>query len=158
MGGELAQSDEWDHARSLDWHLLEHAEHAGVQSLVRDLNRLYRSEPALHEVDFDPAGFRWLEPNDADANVLAFARLPEGKGRPLVCVCNLSPVPHEAYRLGLPRGGSWRELLNTDSTFYGGSDVGNLGAIAATGPPWHEQPQSAELRLPPLAVVWLVPD
>ena len=158
MGGELAQEREWDHAGSLDWHLLEQPGHSGVQSLVRDLNRLYRSEPALHEVDFDPAGFLWLEPNDADANVLAFARLPEGKGRPLVCVCNLSPVPHEAYRLGLPRGGSWRELLNTDSTFYGGSDVGNLGAIAATGPPWHEQPQSAELRLPPLAVVWLVPD
>jgi 1,4-alpha-glucan branching enzyme len=158
MGGELAQEREWDYAGSLDWHLLEQAGHSGVQSLVRDLNRLYRSEPALHEVDYDPAGFRWLEPNDADANVLAFARLPQGKGRPLVCVCNLSPVPREGYRLGLPRGGSWRELLNTDSTFYGGSDVGNLGAIAAAGPPWHEQPQSAELRLPPLAVVWLVPD
>jgi 1,4-alpha-glucan branching enzyme len=158
MGGELAQEREWDHAASLDWHLLEQAGHSGVQSLVRDLNRLYRTEPALHEVDFDPAGFRWLEPNDADANVLAFARLPEGQGRPLVCVCNLSPVPREGYRLGLPRGGSWRELLNTDSTFYGGSDVGNLGAIAATGPPWHDQPQSAELRLPPLGVVWLVPE
>jgi 1,4-alpha-glucan branching enzyme len=158
MGGELAQSDEWNHARSLDWHLLEHAEHAGVQSLVRDLNRLYRDEPALWELDFEPSGFHWLEANDADANVLAFARLPEGTGRPLVCVCNLSPVPRESYRLGLPRAGRWRELLNTDSTFYGGSDVGNLGAIEATGPPWHEQPQSAELRLPPLAVVWLVPE
>ncbi|MFL5921323.1 MAG: 1,4-alpha-glucan branching protein GlgB [Gaiellaceae bacterium] len=158
MGGELAQSDEWNHARSLDWHLLEDAEHAGVQSLVRDLNRIYREEPALWELDFEPAGFRWLEPNDADANVLAFARLPGGKGRPLVCVCNLSPVPREGYRLGLPRGGRWRELLNTDSTFYGGSDVGNLGGIAASGPAWHEQPQSAELRLPPLGVVWLVPE
>jgi 1,4-alpha-glucan branching enzyme len=158
MGGELAQEREWDHAGSLDWHLLEQAGHAGVQSLVRDLNRLYREEPALHEVDFDPAGFRWLEPNDADANVLAFARLPEGKGRPVVCVCNLSPVPREGYRLGLPRGGRWRELLNTDSTFYGGSDDGNLGGIAADGRPWHEQPQSAELRLPPLGVVWLVPE
>jgi 1,4-alpha-glucan branching enzyme len=158
MGGELAQEREWDHAGSLDWHLLEQAGHAGVQSLVRDLNRLYRDEPALHEVDFEPTGFRWLEPNDADANVLAFARLPEGKGRPVVCVCNLSPVPREGYRLGLPRGGRWLELLNTDSTFYGGSDVGNLGGIAATGPPWHEQPQSAELRLPPLGVVWLVPE
>jgi 1,4-alpha-glucan branching enzyme len=128
-----------------------------VQSLVRDLNRIYREEPALYELDFDPSGFLWLEPNDADANVLAFARLPSGKGRPVVCVCNLSPVPREAYRLGLPRAGRWRELLNTDSTFYGGSDVGNLGAIAADGPPWHEQGQSAELRLPPLGVVWLVP-
>jgi 1,4-alpha-glucan branching enzyme len=158
MGGELAQVGEWNHAASLDWHLLERAEHAGVQSLVRDLNRIYASEPALYEVDFEPAGFQWIEPNDADANVLAFARLPAGSGRPLVCLCNLSPVPREDYRLGLPRGGRWRELLNTDSTFYGGSDVGNLGAIAATGPPWHEQPQSAELRLPPLGVVWLVPE
>jgi 1,4-alpha-glucan branching enzyme len=158
MGGELAQEREWDNAASLDWHLLEQAGHAGVQSLVRDLNRIYREEPALYELDFDPSGFLWLEPNDADANVLAFARLPSGKGRPVVCVCNLSPVPREAYRLGLPRAGRWRELLNTDSTFYGGSDVGNLGAIAADGSPWHEQPQSAELRLPPLGVVWLVPE
>jgi 1,4-alpha-glucan branching enzyme len=158
MGGELAQEREWDNAASLDWHLLEQAGHAGVQSLVRDLNRIYREEPALYELDFDPSGFLWLEPNDADANVLAFARLPSGKGRPVVCVCNLSPVPREAYRLGLPRAGPWRELLNTDSTFYGGSDVGNLGAIAADGPPWHEQPQSAELQVPPLGVVWLVPE
>ena len=157
MGGELAQEREWDHAASLDWHLLEEAGHAGVQSLVRDLNRIYRNEPALYELDFEPSGFQWLEPNDADANVLAFARLP-AKGRPVVCVCNLSPVPRESYRLGLPRAGRWRELLNTDSTFYGGSDVGNLGAIAAGGPPWHEKPQSAELRLPPLGVVWLVPE
>jgi 1,4-alpha-glucan branching enzyme len=158
MGGELAQEREWRHDESLDWHLLEQPGHSGVQALVRDLNRLYRDEPALHEVDFEPAGFMWLEPNDADANVLAFARLSAGKGRPVVCVCNLSPVPREAYRLGLPRGGRWRELLNTDSTFYGGSDVGNLGGIDAAGPPWHGQPQSAELRLPPLGVVWLVPE
>jgi 1,4-alpha-glucan branching enzyme len=158
MGGELAQEREWRHDESLDWHLLEQPGHSGVQALVRDLNRHYRDEPALHEVDFDPAGFMWLEPNDADANVLAFARLPAGKGRPVVCVCNFSPVPREGYRLGLPRGGRWRELLNTDSTFYGGSDVGNLGGIDASGPPWHDQPQSGELRLPPLGVVWLVPE
>ncbi|HEY7017666.1 MAG TPA: 1,4-alpha-glucan branching protein GlgB [Gaiellaceae bacterium] len=158
MGGELAQEREWDHAGSLDWHLLEQPGHSGVQALVRDLNRLYREEPALWELDFEPDGFRWLEPNDADANVVAFARLPRGKGRPVVCVCNLSPVPREGYRLGLPQAGRWRELLNTDSTFYGGSDVGNLGGIAADGPAWHEQAQSAELRLPPLGVVWLVPE
>jgi 1,4-alpha-glucan branching enzyme len=158
MGGELAQEREWQHDESLDWHLLEQPGHSGVQALVRDLNRLYREEPALYEVDFEPAGFMWLEPNDADANVLAFARLPAGKGRPVVCVCNLSPVPREGYRLGLPRPGRWRELLNTDSTFYGGSDVGNLGGIEASGPAWHGQPQSAELRVPPLAVVWLVPE
>jgi 1,4-alpha-glucan branching enzyme len=158
MGGELAQSDEWNFERSLDWHLLEHADHSGVQALVRDLNRLYRAERALYELDFEPEGFRWLEPNDGDANVLAFARLPAGDGRPVVCVCNLSPVPREGYRLGLPRPGRWRELLNTDSTFYGGSDLGNLGGIVADGPAWHDQPQSAEVMLPPLAVVWLVPE
>ena len=157
MGGELAQEREWDDLGSLDWHLLEQAEHAGVQSLVRDLNRVYRAEPALWEVDFDPAGFRWLEPNDADANVLAFARLAED-GRPLVCVCNFSPVPRERYRLGMPRAGRWRELLNTDSTFYGGSDVGNLGGVTADTTPWHDQPYSVEVTLPPLGVVWLVPE
>jgi 1,4-alpha-glucan branching enzyme len=129
-----------------------------VQALVRDLNRLYRTEPALYELDFEPSGFLWLEPNDADATVLAFARLPAGTGRPVVCICNLSPVPRDCYRVGLPRPGLWRELVNTDSTFYGGSDVGNLGGIEADGPPWHEQGQSAELQLPPLAVLWLVPD
>jgi 1,4-alpha-glucan branching enzyme len=157
MGGELAQEREWSHERSLDWHLLERAEHAGVQALVRDLNRLYRDEPALWEIDFEAAGFSWLEPNDAAANVLAFARYARD-GRLLVCVCNFSPVPRPGYRLGLPQGGRWRELLNTDSTFYGGSDVGNRGGVVTQESRWHEQPFSAEVTLPPLGVVWLVPD
>ena len=105
MGGELAQEREWDVEGSLDWHLLEQAEHAGVRSLVRDLNRLYKDEPALWEVDFEPAGFRWLEPNDAANNVIAFARLGAGDTRPVVCVCNLSPVPRYGYRVGMPHGG-----------------------------------------------------
>src|SRR4029450_328510 len=137
MGGELAQEREWDYATSLDWHLLEQAGHAGVLSLVRDLNRLYRAERALYELDFEPSGFQWLEPNDADTNVLAFTRPPPHgppalraahhptgppsprrprDAPPVVCACTLSPVPHESYRLGLPRPGRWRELLNTDST------------------------------------------
>jgi 1,4-alpha-glucan branching enzyme len=158
MGGELAQWAEWDHDGSLDWHLLEQAEHAGVQQLVRDLNRAYREEPALWEVDFDPAGFRWLEPNDAAANVLAFARLSRNGDRQLVCVCNLSPVPRYGYRVGMPVCCRWSELLNTDSSFYGGSGVGNLGSVEATAVPWHDQPFSAEVTLPPLGVVWLVPE
>ncbi|HEY7207662.1 MAG TPA: 1,4-alpha-glucan branching protein GlgB, partial [Gaiellaceae bacterium] len=158
MGGELAQWAEWDHDGSLDWHLLEQAEHAGVQQLVRDLNRAYREEPALWEVDFDPAGFRWLEPNDAAANVVAFARLSRDGERRLVCVCNLSPVPRHGYRVGMPVCCRWRELLNTDSSFYGGSGVGNLGSVEATAVPWHDQPFSAEVTLPPLGVVWLVPE
>jgi len=157
MGGELAQEQEWRASGSLDWHLLEHAGHAGVQQLVRDLNRLYRSEPALHEVDFEPAGFRWLEPNDSASNSLAFCRLSRDGQRTVVCVCNFSPVVRERYRLGLPHGGRWVEVLNTDSALYGGSNVGNLGGVSAEERPWHEQPYSAEVTLPPLSVVWLVP-
>jgi 1,4-alpha-glucan branching enzyme len=158
MGGELAQYAEWSYERSLDWHLLEQPEHAGIQALVRDLNRLYRSEPALYELDSDPAGFWWLEPNDADNNVIAFARQSRDSGRVVVFVANLSPVVRSDYRLGLPRSGPWREALNTDSSFYGGSDVGNLGGVAPEPIPWHNQAFSAQVTLPPLAAVWLVPD
>jgi 1,4-alpha-glucan branching enzyme len=158
MGGEFAQEAEWSHARSLDWHLLETSGHAGIQSLVRDLNQRYRDEPALWEVDSDPAAFWWLEPNDADSNVVAFARASRNGERVLVFVANLSPVPRPAYRLGLPRSGRWREALNTDSTYYGGSDVGNLGGVQPEPIPWHDQPVSAEVTLPPLAAIWLVPD
>ncbi|HLY47954.1 MAG TPA: 1,4-alpha-glucan branching protein GlgB [Solirubrobacteraceae bacterium] len=158
MGGELAQESEWSHERSLDWHLLERPEHAGIQALVRDLNHLYRSEPALWEVDSDPSGFWWIEPNDADANVIAFARQSRDGERVVVFVANLSPVPRGPYRLGLPRSCRWREALNTDSTFYGGSDMGNLGGVQPDPIPWHGQPFSAEVTLPPLAAVWLVPE
>jgi 1,4-alpha-glucan branching enzyme len=158
MGGEMAQESEWSHERSLDWHLLEDAGGAGVQALVRDLNRVLRAEPALYEQDFDPAGFWWLEANDAAANVLAFARASVGAERVLVCAANLAPTPRPGYRLGLPRAGRWREVVNTDSGSYGGSDTGNLGGIEAEPVPWHEQPFSAEVTLPPLGVVWLVPE
>jgi 1,4-alpha-glucan branching enzyme len=158
MGCELAQQAEWSHERSLDWHLLEQPGHAGIQSLIRDLNRLYKQEPALWELDSDPAGFYWLEPNDADNNVVAFARVSKNGERTAVFVANLSPVPHQNYRLGLPRSSRWREAINTDSSFYGGSDVGNLGGVQPEPIAWHEQPFSAELTLPPLAAVWLVPD
>jgi 1,4-alpha-glucan branching enzyme len=157
MGGELGQEGEWRSEGSLDWHLLEQPEHSGIQSLVRDLNHHYRDESALWELDFDPAGFRWLEPNDAAGNVLAFMRLSKDGDRQLVCVCNFSPIPRYGYRLGLPGGGRWRELVNTDSEFYGGSGVGNMGGVTAETKPWHDQPHSAELTLPPLGVVWLVP-
>jgi len=158
MGGELAQEAEWSHERSLDWHLLERPENAGIQALVRDLNRLYRDEPALWEVDSDPSGFWWIEPNDADSNVVAFARQSRDGERVLVFAANLSPVPRPSYRLGLPRACRWREAINTDSTFYGGTDMGNLGGVAPEPIPWHGQPVSAEVTLPPLAAVWLVPE
>jgi 1,4-alpha-glucan branching enzyme len=160
MGCELAQEVEWSHERSLDWHLLERPEHAGVQALVRDLNRVYRDTEALWALDSEPEGFRWLEPNDAENNVVAFSRAsdPTHAGDVLTCVANLSPVPREGYRVGLPRAGHWREALNTDAACYGGSNVGNLGGVEAEPVPWHGQPFSAALTLPPLAVLWLRPD
>jgi 1,4-alpha-glucan branching enzyme len=157
MGGELGQEAEWSEERSVDWHLLEQADHAGVQSLVRDLNRIYKEHPAFWEVDFEPSGFQWLEANDASANVLAFARWSRDGGDVVVCALNLSPVPRDRYRLGMPQAGRWVEALNTDSTYYGGSDVGNLGGVEAEEQPWHDQPYSAEVTLPPLGAVWLVP-
>jgi 1,4-alpha-glucan branching enzyme len=158
MGGELAEWEEWNHDGSLHWNLLEQAEHQGVQSLVRDLNRIYRSERALYEVDFDPSGFRWLEANDAANNVLAFARLDATGDRPVVCVMNMSPVPRYEYRVGMPMCCRWKELLNSDSTYYGGSGIGNLGGIEAEPIPWHDQPFSGLLTLPPLGALWLVPE
>jgi 1,4-alpha-glucan branching enzyme len=158
MGGELAQEGEWNHNVSLDWDLLERPEHAGIQRLVRDLNQVYRSEPALYEVDFEPRGFRWLDANDVQRNVVAFLRVAADDERAVACVCNLSPVPREQYRIGLPHGGRWRELVNTDSELYGGSNVGNLGGVDAERTPWQGQPYSAELTLPPLGVVWLAPE
>jgi 1,4-alpha-glucan branching enzyme len=158
MGGELAQEREWSHERSLDWHLLERPEHRGVQTLVGDLNRFYRDEPALWEIDGEPTGFTWLELNDAPANVIAFARFSLGAERTVVCVCNFSPVPRTGYRVGLPRPGRWREVLNTDATVYGGSGVGNSGAVDAEELGWHGQQWSAELQVPPLGVLWLAPE
>jgi 1,4-alpha-glucan branching enzyme len=158
MGNELAQEQEWSEQRSLDWHLLENAQHSGVQSLVRDLNRAYRDTPALWERDYDHTAFWWLEPNDAEASVFAFARIGRDATKPLVFVANLTPVLRHGYRLGLPVPGRWRELLNTDSSYYGGSDQGNLGGLATEDVAWMNQYHSAELTLPPLAALWLVPD
>ena len=128
-----------------------------MRSLVRDLNRVYRETPALWQRDFEPDGFRWLEANDAANNVLAFMRLGEADAPPLVSVLNLSPVPREGYRVGVPAAGRWREALNTDSTLYGGSGLGNLGGVDAEAIPWNDQPFSVELTLPPLGAVWLSP-
>ncbi len=158
MGGELAESKEWNYDGSLHWDLLEHAEHQGVQSLVRDLNKAYRAHPALYEIDDGPEGFRWLEPNDAANNVLAFARLDANGERPVVCVLNLSPVPRYDYRVGMPVCCRWRELVNTDSSYYGGSGIGNMGGVEAEPLPWHDQPFSAKLTVPPLGAVWLIPE
>jgi 1,4-alpha-glucan branching enzyme len=158
MGGEFAQEREWSHERSLDWHLLEDPQHDGMRRLVSDLNRVYKDERALWDVDFEPSGFAWLEPNDAENNVVSFLRRSQNDEQVLVAACNFSPVPRHNYRMGLPRGGRWREAVNTDAGVYGGSGVGNLGGVDAENVPWHGQPFSAELQLPPLGVVWLVPE
>jgi 1,4-alpha-glucan branching enzyme len=158
MGGEFGQEKEWSEpAGSLDWHLLEQADHAGMLALVRDLNAAYRAEPALWELDHSHEGFVWLEPNAANENVLAFVRRTADGERLVVVAVNLSPVVRDGWRIGLPRAGAWREVLNTDSRFYGGSDIGNGLGLEAEEVPWNEQPFSAEITLPPLGVVWLVP-
>jgi 1,4-alpha-glucan branching enzyme len=157
MGGELATPWEWAHQDELPWWLLEHTEHAGMRDLMRDLNTVYREEPALWEVDFSHEGFVWIEPNDAMGNIVAFMRVSADKSRKVVCIANLAPVPRENYRIGLPEGGGWQELLNTDSTYYGGTGIGNLGEVKAEQRSWHDQPFSAEVTLPPLAAVWLRP-
>ena len=120
--------------------------------------RTYRDQVALWQRDFDPEGFWWLEPNDADNNVFAFARAGRGGDPVVVCVMNLAPVAREGYRLGLPRAGRWKEVVNTDAELYGGSNVGNLGGVATEQIAWHNQPQSAAVTLPPLGVLYLVPE
>lgn len=169
MGCELADEREWSEAAGLDWDLLRDPARAGVQRLVRDLNAAYRAHPALWSRDTEPASFGWIVADDAAANTVAFQRRgtatdraedPErgGSREPVVvCVANFADQPHDGYRLGLPAPGGWRELLNTDATDYGGSGVGNLGAVRAERRPWRGQPASATLRLPPLGVLWLAP-
>jgi 1,4-alpha-glucan branching enzyme len=157
MGGEFGQRREWQHDESLEWQVLEYPLHAGVQRWVRDLNRLYRASAALHELEFTDAGFQWVDCDDADMSVIAFLR-KDRTGAPLLVACNFTPVPRERYQLGVPRGGLWHERLNSDARDYGGSGVGNLGAIEATGIGAHGQPHSLFLHLPPLGVVVLTPE
>jgi 1,4-alpha-glucan branching enzyme len=160
MGAELAQRHEWSHDTSIDWHLLEQPSHAGVRDLVRELNRLEADLPALWRLDHSADGFRWLEANDADHSCYAFARLGADGDRPVVVAANFTPVPRYGYRLGVPAGGRWRVALSTDDDRWWGSGVdptGDESIGADEGIPWHGQPASVLLTLPPLAVVWLVP-
>jgi len=159
MGGELGQAQEWSESRSLDWHLLEDPLHGGVQRLVRDLNLQYREHSALYAADTRPEGFSWIDANDSANNVASFLRHdPSDPGVSLACVANFAGHPHRDYRIGLPRAGRWREVLNTDAAVYGGSGWGNMGGVEASGEPWHGQPASALLQLPPQGVIWLAPE
>jgi len=154
MGIEIGQESEWSEQRELDWPLLENADNAGVQALVRDLNRIYQDNPALWALDSDPQGFGWIDANDATNNVLSFLRSDDSGGR-IACIANFAAVPHEGYRLGLPFAGTWDEVVNTDARAYTGSGVGNLGAVEAVDEPWHGLPASTTLVIPPLATLWL---
>jgi 1,4-alpha-glucan branching enzyme len=157
MGQEWGQRGEWSHDTELPWPELADDRHAGVQRLVRDLNRLYREQPALHRLDCDAAGFEWLVADDDAESVVVWLRKDE-TGRPLIVVCNFTPVPRHGWRLGVPEGAShWREALNTDSAHYGGSNVGNGGGVDVQAVPSHGRAQSVELTLPPLATIFLVP-
>ena len=157
MGCEFGQRREWAHEEALQWNSLLDSSHAGVQRWIADLNALYRSEPALHEIDFDAAGFEWVERNDADASVLSFLRRPRN-GPPVLVICNFTPVVRSNYAVGVPQGGHWREMLNSDAAHYGGSGVGNLGSVRAAPVPAQGRYQSLALTLPPLAVLLLKPE
>ena len=157
MGDEFAQSAEWNHNRSLDWHLLQYPEHRGIQTLVRDLNRLYRSRKELHELDCESDGFSWIDCNDTEASVISYIRRSRDPDRFLVVICNFTPVIRSGYRIGVPKPGTYREVMNTDSAHYAGSNVGNAGAIAADGPATHGHDQSLVMTLPPLAALILEP-
>jgi len=155
MGGELGQPREWDHHGALPWHLADEPRHAGISALVRDLNRIYRETPALHRLDHESKGFKWLSWQDAEHSALCFLRL-NGDEHAVVAL-NFTPVPRPGYRLGVPRPGRYRETLSSDSRYYGGSDVGN-GIVSTEPIPWMEQPCSIVVTLPPLGGIVLVPD
>ncbi|BFU44121.1 1,4-alpha-glucan branching protein GlgB [Krasilnikovia sp. MM14-A1004] len=154
MGAEMGDEREWNEARGLDWDLLQDPGRGGIRRLVQDLNRVYRDTPALWSQDTQPSGFRWISAEDSQHNVFSFLRFAPG-GETLACVVNFAAVPHEGYRIGLPRPGVWREVINTDSELYGGSGVGNLGQVTAEPQPWHALDFSVSLRVPPLGAVWL---
>jgi 1,4-alpha-glucan branching enzyme len=156
MGGEFGQRGEWTHEGELDWQALNDQRHAGVRAWVADLNAMLRAEPALYEIDFDAAGFEWIDARDADRSVLTFLRRPRN-GRPVLVACNFTPVPRTNYVIGVPQGGFWQELLNSDAALYGGSGMGNFGGAAAAPVPAHGRFHSLSITLPPLAAIFLAP-
>jgi 1,4-alpha-glucan branching enzyme len=156
MGNEIGQTKEWSHDQSLDWHLLQYPEHAGVRLLLQDLNRVYKSTPALYEIDFDGSGFEWIDWNDRDSSVLCWLRR-DASGGIVVCVCNLTPLVREGYRVGVPQEGAYRTILNTDAKSYGGSGCGPTSVIA-DNISQHGRPYSIPLTLPPLATILLQPE
>jgi 1,4-alpha-glucan branching enzyme len=158
MGGEFGQWREWSEARSLDWYLLEgnsDNKHKGLQAFVRDLNHFYQRQPALYEEDFSWQGFSWLDFRDSERSILAFARHAPTSGEHILTVCNFTPVVRHGYRLGVPKAGSYSEVFSSDAVAYGGSGVINEGLLRSSPTPWHDQPDSIQLTLPPLGIVFL---
>jgi 1,4-alpha-glucan branching enzyme len=155
MGSEFGQWREWNHDRSLDWHLLDDPTHAGLQQWVRDLNARYRAERPLFESDFDPGGFRWIDCNDNENSVVSIVRYARDRHDHLVMVFNFTPVPRAQYRVGVPEPGAYAELLNSDAAAYGGSNHGNAGSVASEPIPAHGFAQSVRLTVPPLGCLYL---
>jgi 1,4-alpha-glucan branching enzyme len=157
MGGDFAQWDEWSHEKSIDWHLLQYEPHQGLQRYLQDLNHLYRTEPALYEVDFHWSGFEWIDLHDTENSVISFLRRGRDPRNILVFVCNFTPTPRPGYQIGVPFGGFYKEMLNSDSDLYWGSNMGNAGGAWAEPLPHQNRPHSLFLTLPPLSVTILKP-
>jgi 1,4-alpha-glucan branching enzyme len=155
MGGEIAQSSEWNHDSSVDWHLLQYGYHAGVQRTVNHLNEIYRNEPALYRYDFDWRGFEWIDYNDAHNSVISFIRKGDGVGEMILVVANFTPMTHKHYRLGVPIEGRWLQIYNSDDASYGGSNTHNPENLHSWASPYHGKPCTLDVVLPPLAVVYL---
>ncbi len=155
MGGEIGQWNEWNHDQSLDWHLLQYPTHQGIQRWIRDLNNVYQSHAALHQVDFYYTGFEWIDFHDVAHSIISFIRKSANGQEKIIIVCNFTPVPRFNYRIGVPEAGVYREILNSDSEFYGGSNIGNAGNIYAESIPQHNRPYSVNITLPPLASIYL---
>jgi 1,4-alpha-glucan branching enzyme len=154
MGGEFGQWNEWYHEGSLDWHLLDYPAHLGVQSWIKDLNRFYKNEPAMHGLDFSIGGFEWIDFRDWESSIISFIRKGKNTEDVILVVCNFTPIPRYNYRVGVPRGGFWREVLNSDASIYGGSGHGNVGGVEATPIPCFGRYYSLSLILPPLGVLF----
>jgi 1,4-alpha-glucan branching enzyme len=155
MGGEFGQRKEWSHEESLEWHLLQYAPHQGLKRWVQDLNRFYRREPALYELDFQPEGFEWIDSSDWEKSILSFLRKDRTSKDPILVVCNFTPVVYSNYKIGVPATGVWEEVLNSDAKEYEGSGQGNLGSIKSDKTPIHGKQQSISLTLPPLSILVL---
>jgi 1,4-alpha-glucan branching enzyme len=157
MGVEIGQWDEWNHDKSIDWHLLQFTSHSCLQKFVKDMNNIHHTEPALYEVDFDPSGFEWIDFRDAESSVISFMRKAKDPDDFLVIICNFTPVPRTGYRIGVPANCFYKEILNSDSAVYWGSNMGNAGGLKSDPIPWHGKPYSIKATFPPLSVVIFKP-